>query len=224
MLNEVEEEKLKEPLISVIIPAYNAEKTIENTLQSVCLSTWRNLEIICVDDGSTDSTYHVISHYDDTRVIPLFQENKGVSVARNTGIDNSHGAYITFVDADDMVSPEMIAILFKMICISPDVDIASCSFTTESFDKLDSSKRRVLKSSKEAFDEHCFKTYIWGKLYKKSFIGKTRFAEGVNFGEDKVFLTELKGKCRKACVSDSKLYFYYQNPFSITHQKKVYEF
>ena len=215
---------MKEPLISVIIPAYNAEQTIGRCIDSICQSTYKNIEIICVDDGSKDNTYQIISDYPDNRIVLIKQENRGVSVARNTGIEASNGEYISFVDADDMVGKTMLSELYKIITRGSDIDIVGCSFSSY-LGNLDNGEQKsvgVIKDAERVFNDFYFKTYSWGKLYRRESIGDLRFAEGIGVGEDKIFLTELKNRCRKAGIIDLKMYYYYQNPKSVMHGSNPY--
>ena len=105
------------PKISVIVPAYNAEKTIERCLKSILKQTYHNLEVIVVNDGSKDSTELILSRIEknDVRVHLITIENGGVSHARNVGIDNASGEYITFVDSDDYIDEEMYTSLMELI-------------------------------------------------------------------------------------------------------------
>ena len=115
------------PLISVIIPAYNAEKTIRDCLNAVCSQTYRELEIIVINDGSTDNTAAILDEFRlaDSRINAISQCNGGVSSARNTGLLNASGDYIAFVDSDDIAESQMIEILYDGI-VSSHSDISIC--------------------------------------------------------------------------------------------------
>lgn len=103
--------------VSVIIPIYNAEKRIEKCLDSILNQKYDNIEIICVNDGSTDDTTRILEVYsnNDSRIIVINKENEGVSKARNTGIENATGKYIVFIDADDTIEADMIKRLVEEI-------------------------------------------------------------------------------------------------------------
>lgn len=105
---------IHDPLVSVIVPVYNAQKTIERCLDSVLSQTFKDLELIVVDDGSTDNTRNILAHYAtmNTRLIIITQENSGVSVARNTGMERAIGKWITFVDADDYLELNCLEAVF----------------------------------------------------------------------------------------------------------------
>ena len=119
------------PLISVIVPVYNGQDYLENCIISIEHQTYDNLEIIIINDGSTDSTGAICvklkEKYDNIRVITL--EDEGVSVARNAGIDMAKGGFLTFVDADDRLRPKALEVLYDSI-LSTGCDIAGCRFQT----------------------------------------------------------------------------------------------
>ncbi len=116
----------KGPLVSVIIPVYNSEKYIENTINAVLHQTYPHLEIILVDDGSTDDSLSLIEHYSqDSKIKIIHQTNKGAATARNIGYKNSTGAYIKFLDADDIINAEMIAEQVKLAIENPEAIISS---------------------------------------------------------------------------------------------------
>ena len=117
------------PLVSVIIPAYNAENTIESTMSSALSQTYSNIEVVVVNDGSIDNTENVlISKFgNDSRVRVITQINQGVSVARNTGIEQSSGEYIVFLDSDDYLENSFVSTLISLISKS-NSDIAFCAY------------------------------------------------------------------------------------------------
>lgn len=108
-------EPVKEPLVSIVIPVYNAEKYLEESLRSVMRQSYRNLEIICVDDGSSDNSPAILRKWKqyDSRIRILTQENRGAGVARNLGMESAKGEYILFFDADDILRKRMIRVLVK---------------------------------------------------------------------------------------------------------------
>lgn len=104
-----------DPLVSIIIPAYNASKYIKTTLDSLLAQTWKSLEIIVINDGSTDDTFSVVGSYRDSRIKVLNQINKGQDAANNNGYLHSKGKYIKFMDSDDLLNPEMIESQIKVL-------------------------------------------------------------------------------------------------------------
>ena len=108
------------PLISVIVPVYQVERYLRECLDSVLAQTYVNLEIIVVDDGSTDSSPRIVSEYasKDARIRRFTQPNQGLSSARNTGLEHASGEYILFVDSDDVLSPDHVKVLYRALAVS----------------------------------------------------------------------------------------------------------
>ena len=117
------------PLITIIIPVYNAKKYLRDCIESILSQTYHNLEIILVDDGSTDSSEKLVDDYakTDKRIKAIHQKNMGLSGARNTGLKHATGKYVTFVDSDDRIDPNMVKNLLNAL-LDAHADIAVCSF------------------------------------------------------------------------------------------------
>ena len=120
-------------LITLVIPAYNAEHTIERCLDSILRQTYEHLEILIVDDGSLDGTKAVIQKYarKEKRIRLFFQSNQGVSVARNAGIRHASGRYLLFVDADDYLEPDMVETLYQIYQQYPGLGLAVCGYVSD---------------------------------------------------------------------------------------------
>ncbi|HVV54563.1 MAG TPA: glycosyltransferase family A protein [Mucilaginibacter sp.] len=116
----------KMPLVSIIIPVYNAEKYLAASVRSAIAQTWPNKEIIVIDDGSTDNSLEIAKSFESDTVNVIGQENKGASVARNQGLERASGSYIQFLDADDMLSPDKIALQVELLNNNPG-KVAVCS-------------------------------------------------------------------------------------------------
>jgi glycosyltransferase involved in cell wall biosynthesis len=114
--------------VSVIIPAYNAAATIGETLRSVLDQTWRDIEVVVIDDGSTDDTATILAEFKSQSVTILSQENRGASSARNMGLRKAHGDYIQFLDADDLLSPTKIELQLKALEFTTERSVASCAW------------------------------------------------------------------------------------------------
>lgn len=208
--------------ISVIIPVYNAEEHIIRCLDSICRNTYKNLEIICINDGSQDKSSEIIHEYQqsrDQRVRVIDQPNRGVSTARNIGMQAAEGTYIAFIDSDDWIHQKYFEYLLKAIEY---VDIAHCDmkrvseFGTTSDEELYSIKILDTKMPEiERITDHC-----WGKLFRKSVIQDLNFAEHIAFGEDKLFTTLALQKAHKVAIISNQLYFYYNNPSSAVNTKE----
>ena len=116
------------PLVTVIVPVYNVEKYLAECLDSICAQTLKNIEIICMNDGSTDLSGDILAQYAarDSRIFVLNQENQGQSAARNNALDLARGKYISFVDSDDVIAPEMLEELYNRAEML-NTDIAFCN-------------------------------------------------------------------------------------------------
>lgn len=180
------------PLISIIIPAYNIENYIAKCLDSLLNQTYRNLEIIVVDDGSSDNTGKVIddysSKYDNIKVI--HKKNAGVSAARNSGIEVASGDYIGFVDGDDTVDEEMFGVLIDN-AIKYDADISHCGYKMVFPNRIDYYYNTGILVEQD--NQLGLKDLIMGnrvepglvnKLYKRELFKKVRLNENIKINED----------------------------------------
>lgn len=223
-------------LVSVIIPAYNVAEYIPFCLDSLISQTYNNLEIICVNDGSTDSTLDVIKDYaqKDGRIILIDKENGGQASARNMGLDIAKGDYISFVDSDDYVSPDFIMRL-KELLESNSCDIARCrgrGVKTHDYIEPPLEKEPVItvRDTLEAlrvFYDGVF--YGWHAddsaivcncLYKSSVIEDMRFEETLRAIEDEAFTQLVFANAKRIVYTDERLYFYYYRETSIMHSLK----
>lgn len=215
-------------LISVIIPCFNAEKYIDRCMESVLHQTYRDLEIILVDDGSTDGTGALLESYckRDTRVSVLKQENKGAGAARNAGLDIARGKYIGFVDSDDWIKSDMYEYLVGIIK-KENADIAGCDFyaVREKHDGKQSVKKESIKSMGNNelmlffLRVHGEKSFyaVWNMLYKREVIDDCRFPEG-KITEDMLFNYRVYCNCKKYVLSNQKKYYYFYNPDGVTRK------
>ena len=177
-------------MISVIIPAYNADRTIRRCIQSVLDQTYTEWEMIIVDDGSKDDTLDICQSYDDNRIRVLHKENGGVSSARNHGLKFAQGDYIAFIDSDDFIEIDYLQHLSQGL----GYDIVISGYCYEN--TPESSSFRLKLANREAVgcelsklinaDQLC---YPWGRLFKRSIIETyhIRFDEAMRFAEDNVF-------------------------------------
>lgn len=211
------------PLISVIVPVYNGQDYLEKCIISIENQTYDNLEIIIINDGSTDDTASVCVRlcetYKNLRVITM--EDEGVSAARNAGIDAANGAFLTFVDADDRLRPRTLEILYGCI-MDTGCDVAGCEFsrwkTEEEWLMLSEQKYRIDKAVKYSVSEYLQKQILkgnsrcWSKLYRRSAVGNLRFQRNLTIGEDMLFLVKLLPYLRGIAETDYPGYGYFQNP------------
>lgn len=215
------------PLISVIVPVYNGQDFLFKCIKSIEAQTYPNLEIIIINDGSTDQTEavceNVTNQYGNIQLIDLGDE--GVSAARNAGITAAKGEYITFVDADDRLLPKTLQLLYESL-VETDSDIAGCGFESWSSEQqwgriLEKEARvEIEKNGAQIYSGASFvsegilkgNSRCWSKLYKRGLIGDIRFKRGLTIGEDMLFLVDLLPQVKKIVEIPYNGYGYYQNP------------
>lgn len=200
----------KEKLISVIIPVYNVEKYIKKCLDSVINQSYKNLQIICVDDGSTDQSGKICDDYSrlDERVSVIHKKNGGSSAERNTGLEIEKGEYITFVDADDWLENNMYKFMIeKSEQTESGIDIVACSYNFAYEGKMEPANNRkkvpVYEMPVKQFLQYIYirddyrevASYVWNKLFKNDVINgrgsKTRFDVTLgSSGDDILFAAE----------------------------------
>lgn len=221
--------------VSIIIPIYKAEKYLERCLESVLQQTYKDIEIILMDDGSPDSCPSICDNYQkkDSRIKVIHSENYGQSVARNKGIDLSSGKYISFVDADDVLAHDAIERLVAVAeqglydivsCnyfrVAKEIKISSNSYSSGEINKYgskDQRKRYNLYKTSSAFG------YVWGKLYRSSFLNehKLRFDSAKKvFMEDTVFNLKAFLFNPKYYVLNEPIYYYYIYEASTSNKKE----
>ncbi len=216
------------PLVSIIVPIYNVASYLRQSLESICAQTMQDLEVICVNDGSTDASLEILQEFaaKDPRFHIITQENRGVSAARNTGLQASHGEYIGFVDPDDYIHPRMFESLIA-VAKEKNADVVECGVRL-----IHPSHLGILAGllqqwhdvPTQSFPEfqyegiHQTLVYLWNKIYRRNMLEKAgaRFIEGMT-GEDLVFNATVLPACRSLFRIDDALYYYrYGRPDSIT--------
>ena len=220
-------------LISIIVPVYNVEKYLEECIDSILNQTYKNLEIILVDDGSTDNSGIICEDYAkiDSRIKVIHKKNGGLSDARNVGIDKALGEFIIFVDSDDYIDRSMCEILFAY-ANKYNVDIVSCNFKRVFEDNIIEFNTPLFKEKMKIFTsnkilEKYFLTLApeifatWNKLYKKRlFFADERIRFPVNrLHEDIATTYKLYAKSEKVILLNELLYNYRQRNDSI--MKKI---
>ncbi len=207
-------------LISVIINVYNGEKFIDKCLKSVVEQTYKNLEIIVVNDGSTDNTLNIVKTYKDERIRIINQNNMGLSLSRNVGIENAHGEYLFFVDADDFVTIDVIEYLYD-IAKKKNVLISTCktlvinnyNYTiNQEPEKIELfTAREMIKKIFLSLDRA---GSLWNKLIKKEVFNGIRFEDRVI--NDVVVVYKLYLQAETIAFGSRTTYFYLKHPDSIT--------
>ncbi len=215
------------PLISVIVPVYNVAKILERCINSIRQQIYPNLEIILVDDGSTDmsGTFCDVFAKQDQRIKVIHQPNQGLSMARNAGLKLTTGKWVTFVDSDDTIHPDMIDLLHRL-CYQNKAKMSICGFYevrsegTGSLKPHQPSQERVfttVECLKAMLCEEGFSMSAWGKLYARELFDLVEFPPHRLY-EDVGTTYKLVLQCDRIAVSNAEYYNYYQTPGSITQQ------
>ncbi len=217
-----------QPLVSVIVPVYNAAASLLRCVQSICAQTYSNLEIILVDDGSTDDSLLLCHHcaYRDGRIVVMTQPNSGVSAARNNAIEAASGKYIQFVDSDDWVDENMTQLLVDK------AERMSADLVISHYCRVDGDKITVhgfLTASacmnRYEFAEQLMKQpsslyygVMWNKLYRRDIIAKHRIfcRERLDWCEDFLFNLTYILSAERICAIQTPLYYYVKNDRSLT--------
>jgi glycosyltransferase involved in cell wall biosynthesis len=219
------------PLISVIVPLFNVEQYLIESLKSIQNQSYANIEIILINDGSTDTTRTICEKFSHTenRAKLINTENKGVSSARNIGIEYSSGEYLIFLDPDDLFEPQLIEKLYKQIEVF-ETDISCCGFTKEYKRTVSSIEKtnevNLILSPTEALnlilDDQYFKGFVWNKLFSKNIINfpnKIKFDEDIQFCEDLLFCCQAISQSKKISYENTGLYHYFINENSVSKNK-----
>lgn len=215
------------PLISVIVPVYNVENYLRKCLESIINQTYKNLEIILIDDGSTDNSGKICDEYaaKDNRIKLIHKPNGGLSDARNAGLEIAKGEYIGFVDSDDWLELNAYEIMLGAI-FKNDFDIAICGYVVEFKNKkimraLDSNtligNEKILNT---LFYNKNFPNAVWCKLYKREIFRKLRFPVGKIY-EDMLIKFDILKNSTKIIIISEILYHYRQRENSIMHHVNI---
>lgn len=216
-------EKKVEQLVSVIVPVYNVEEYLDECVESIVLQTYKTLEIILVDDGSTDRSGKKCDEWreKDERITVIHQKNMGLSAARNSGIDKCLGEWITFIDSDDAVSLDYVAYLYGLVQ-KYEVIVAQCDRgdLQENKERNDIFEKKI--NSCEFLLSSYYQTTAWGKIYKKELFEKERYPVGM-VHEDMAVTYKLVYCARNVGVTNKILYYVRQRTGSITRKEKFYK-
>lgn len=224
--------------ISVIIPIYNAEEYVKKCLDSVCAQTYKNIEIICIDDGSLDNAGKIVDMYAerDSRIIVRHQVNQGESNARNKGLELATGDYIGFMDCDDWIEADMYETLLN--CAEKDnLDMVASSWFRDDAE-ISVAVDNKLPINTEVFGrnellKYIYKrdyyrgfAYMWNKLYKREILQDTdgniiKFDEQLRLGGDVLYLAETAIRAKSAKYIDRAFYHYNQRNESGCHTKDL---
>ena len=209
--------------ISIIIPVYNVQNYLAECIESVLRQTYKNLEIILVDDGSPDGSGSICDRYaaQDRRIHVIHKENAGASSARNAGIDCATGDYISFVDSDDWLSEDAYEVLYRGLKkYGADCSVAQC---VKAFDrngtitlkKDPASPVRCVASEDAVKGVLLNGSAVWNRLFKRQVFNGIRFPVG-RINEDEVVAVHIYAVCRKIVFLDQYTYYYRRRPNSVT--------
>ena len=231
---------MDKPLVSIVIPVYNAAKYLERSIGSVRKQTYENLEIICVDDGSKDESLQMLNGYaaEDPRIKVIHKTNGGLVSARKSGLKESKGEYITYVDGDDWIGPDLIGELYKA-AVDNDADMVCAGFTRELFSKsatftnylpsgiYEGEKLKDLWKSMASFGTYYrpgISTYVWNKLFKRGILTEPQLGvdDRIGIGEDAAVTYPALLNCSRVAVIDNTSYHYRQREDSMLKQSSGY--
>ncbi len=219
--------------VTLIIPLYNGSRHLRSCLDSVAHQTLKQMEVLLIDDGSTDETVQIAQQYcrknDYWRLIS--QKNSGVSAARNHGLAEAQSLYVAFLDQDDVLHPQAMEFLYKMIttyqtdAAAFEIEFVADNFTIEEKPKLYNIESEIDKAQLIDYPMKKFfknkkgdKIYVWNKLYKKQAISHIEFPLSVQPAEDTVFTLKTMLTIKNMVCSDKKLLYYRQNDNSVSKQ------
>lgn len=224
-----------DPLVTVVIPAYNAERYLPDCLKSVQAQNYANLEILIIDDGSSDGTEQICRDFaeDDSRIVLLRQKNSGVSSARNNGIRNSSGEYIQFLDADDVLEPDAVS---RLVYCMAETSADAVSFGYCEFDDANEiaalKKPRVNSTDCKLLNRHSvlecihygkISNNVWALFFNRDFLlsHDLCFDTGIPFGEDILFIYQAASVADHFALLTDQLYLYRNNAKGATHRHSI---
>ncbi|WP_315119221.1 glycosyltransferase family 2 protein [uncultured Clostridium sp.] len=226
------------PKVSIVLPAYNCESTLEATINSVLKQTYTDYELIIINDGSTDETKQICDEFSnlDNRIICFHTLNKGVSEARNKGIEYISGEYLMFIDSDDTYDPTMIESMIKYIS-KPGVDMVCCGYRKIFKKKRKSEEEFSLEEQFvndtnyminviEKLKDHYLYNQIWNKIYRVDIIKKYNIMmdKELDMGEDYRFNVDYTQNIRSIYILNKVLYSYIVGEEGLTFKYRENEF
>lgn len=210
----------RNPLISVIIPMYNAERYIERCIASIIQQTYKNIEIIIIDDGSQDNSkqivHQLINKYNINIIKYFWQKNKGVSAARNYGLQQANGDYLTFVDADDWIAPEMYNSMLQLIQQN-NADLVICGRIRVIEDKeIHYKSTNILhfydgKIEMNQLGNQFDLNISPNKLYDRKLWDDLKLPENMSYAEDLYIMPDILKKSKHTIYTSNGYYYYYEN-------------
>lgn len=203
------------PLISIIIPVYNAESTLNRCIDSIINQSFDDWELLLIDDGSKDQSGKICDEYaaKDSRIKVFHKENGGVSSARNVGIDNSLGKWVTFIDSDDKIFDDIFSLLKysngDLIVFNFIIDQNTKEYPQYLFKENTLYCNVQMKQLLEQYIHSLIFRVPWGKFYRKDLIGSLRFDTDIRIGEDTLFVLKFLNKCSSILLR-KEIYYYWE--------------
>lgn len=222
---------MNKPLVSITVPVYNGDKTIARCINSLLSQSYKNLEIIVINDGSTDHTLEILNSYCDNRLKVYSQDNKGIAKTRNKLLSLCNGEFIAFCDADDFYHPDFVKEMLALM-ENDDIIMTSCRISRNKKARKNCKGKnfcfRIEDSIKELFADKYLFVYMCNKFLRRKFIQNICFNEKINnFGEDITFIFDYLLACpqnTKVMHTNKKLYHYISTKNSASSYKKESKF
>lgn len=229
----LKDESFMEDLVSIIVPVYNVEKYLKKSVESILNQTYDNIEILLVDDGSTDNSGNICDSFIkiDSRIRVFHKENGGLSDARNFGIEHIRGQYVSFIDSDDYISKDYVWKLYHSLKNNnSEVSICSFSLVDETGEKI---KDEILDNDKiclsgqqvleKVLTSNGYRYVVaWNKLYRSTLFEKLKFKKGMLY-EDEFLNYPLFWECKRVSIVEEPLYLYVQRKGSIVQSNMTLE-
>ena len=204
-------------MLTVIVPIYNSEKYLKRCVESIQEQTYSDLEILLIDDGSTDNSLQICNELaeHDNRLVVIHQENKGVSAARNNGLNSATGEYITFVDSDDSIEEDMYELLMSEL-IKYNADMAHCGYKrieNDTVKDVNGTHEIYIQTNAETINNmlsgKLYNCGLWNKVFKREVLNDLKFDEDIKINEDVLFCYNALQQAHKCVFIDETKYLYY---------------
>lgn len=214
--------------VSLIVPVYNVSNYLPRLMETVLSQTHKNLEIMLIDDGSTDGSGMICDEYEakDSRIKVIHKSNSGVSDARNAGIEYASGEYLVFADGDDYLDCDYIEYLLNL-CLENNSDMSCCAWTIDNNGKHSKCSYRksepgIYNGNKDAMramlTTRLLSSSVWGKMFKRKVFDNVRFPEGSNYYEDDATMYRLVANADSVAIGGESKYFYTLRDDSLIHR------
>lgn len=221
--------KQTKPIISIILPVYNTSPYLEECLNSIQSQSFKDYELICIDDGSSDNSYEILKKYENIieNCKVIYQDNQGVAKARNVALSNVTGDYIVFIDSDDYIEPNYLERLYNESC-NTNADVVICNFY-KYYDNLNLKLPVIYKKASGLYSSHdilkslipdnLIHSYLWNKLWKKELFDNIEFPN-IKY-EDISIMCDLFYKAKKVSIINDTLYYYRIRKTSIVRNYSI---